>query len=65
MIIFGKHEREKFEEIRGELPKAVCDQYDAAETYHDGKWVMFAPTDTSDFSDYLKLLAVKRKPNRI
>lgn len=47
MIIFGKLEREKFEEIRGELPKAVCDQYDAAETYHDGKRVMSAPPEKS------------------
>ena len=35
-----------------------------AKTYRDGKWVMFEPTDTSEFDDYMKLLAVKRKPNR-
>jgi len=64
MIIFGKNERAKFEEIRGELSVEICEQYDAAETYHDGKWVMFDPEDTSDFDDYLKLLSIKRKPNR-
>ena len=32
--------------------------------YRDGKWVMFEPTDTSEFDDYMKLLAIKRKPNR-
>lgn len=64
MIIFGKAEREKFEELRDELSKDVCDVYDRAKTHHDGKWVMFEPTDAFVFPDYLKLLAVKRRPNR-
>lgn len=64
MIIFGKNEREKLEEIRDTLSDAVCRRYDEAKTYRDGKWVMFEPTDTSEFDDYIKLLAVKRKPNR-
>lgn len=64
MIIFGKNEREKLEEIRDTLSDDVCRRYDEAKTYRDGKWVMFEPTDTSEFDDYMKLLAVKRKPNR-
>ena len=64
MIIFGKNEREKLEEIRDTLSDAVCRRYDEAKTYRDGKWVMFEPTDTSEFDDYMKLLAIKRKPNR-
>ena len=64
MIIFGKEERTKFEEIRGTLSDAVCRQYDEAKTYRDGKWVMFELTNTADFDDYMKLLAIKRKPNR-
>lgn len=38
--------------------------YDAAKTYHDGKWIMFEPVDTSMFDDFMKLLSIKRKPNR-
>ncbi|HIS31667.1 MAG TPA: DUF3788 domain-containing protein [Candidatus Limivivens intestinipullorum] len=64
MVIFGKEERAKFEEIRGVLSNTVCRQYDEANTYHDGKWVMFEPIDTAEFEDYMKLLAIKRKPNR-
>lgn len=41
MIIFGKGERAKFEEIRDTLSDSVCRQYDEAQTYRDGKWVMF------------------------
>ena len=51
MIIFGKDERIKFEDIRGTLSDAVCRQYDEAKTYRDGKWVMFEPTNTADFDD--------------
>ena len=63
MIIFGKDERIKFEDIR-DTSDSVCKCYDEATTYRDGKWVMFEPTDTSEFDDYMKLLAIKRKPNR-
>ena len=63
-LYFGKDERAKFEEIRETLSDSVCRQYDEATTYRDGKWVMFEPTDTSEFDDYMKLLAIKRKPNR-
>lgn len=64
LIIFGKEEREKFEDIRGSLSDSVCRQYDEAKIYHDGKWVMFEPINTAEFNDYMKLLAIKRKPNR-
>ena len=64
MIIFGKDERTKFEDIRDSLSNSVCKQYDEAKTYHDGKWVMFEPTNMAEFDDYMKLLAIKRKPNR-
>ena len=63
MIIFGKDERAKFEDIRDTLSDSVCRQYDEATTYRDGKWVMFEPTDTFEFDEYMKLLAIKRKPN--
>lgn len=64
MIIFGKDERAKFEDIRDTLSASICRQYDEAKTYRDGKWVMFEPTDTAEFDDYIKLLAIKRKPNK-
>lgn len=64
MIVFGKDERAKFEDIRDSLSNIVCMQYDEAKIYHDGKWVMFEPTNMDEFADYMKLLAIKRKPNR-
>ncbi len=64
MIIFGKDERTKVEEIRKELSPNVLESYDTAETFHDGKWVMFNITNNSIIGDLKKLLFIKRKPNR-
>lgn len=64
MIIFGKDERAKVKAVREKLSKEVQVVYDEAKTYHDGKWVMFEPVDTSMFVDFLQLLAIKRRPNR-
>lgn len=64
MIIFGKDERAKFEAERNDYSQQVQKIYDEAKTYRDGKWVMFEPTDTSMFQDFIKLLSIKRKPNK-
>ena len=64
MIIFGKDERAKFEAERNDYSQQVQKIYDEAKTYRDGKWVMFEPTDTSMFQDFIKLLGIKRKPNK-
>lgn len=64
MIIFGKGERTKIEEIRKELSSEVLETYDNSEIFHDGKWVMFNITNNSIIEDLKKLLFIKRKPNR-
>ena len=64
MIILGKDERLKFEANRESYSKEVQEKYDEAQTYHDGKWIMFEPVDTSLFHDFIRLLQIKRKPNR-
>ena len=64
MIILGKAEREKFEARRLEFGEEVQKVYDESATYHDGKWMMFMPQDASMLPDFMKLLEIKRKPNR-
>ena len=64
MVILGKDERLKFEEDRENYSKDAKKIYDETQTYHDGKWMMFEPTDTSLFDDFIRLLGIKRKPNR-
>ena len=64
MSIRGKEERIKFEKDRESYSKEVQIIYDESRTYHDGKWMMFEPEDTSLFDDFIRLLNIKRKPNR-
>lgn len=64
MIILGRDERTKFETDRDIFSKKIQEIYDETQTYHDGKWLMFEPTDTSLFDDFIKLLKIKRKPNK-
>ncbi len=64
LIIFGKDERTKFEESRNQYSDAVQSIYDAATTYHDGKWMMVEMDDNSLLDEVMKLLTIKRKPNR-
>ena len=64
MIILGKDERAKFERERGRYSREVQRIYDESQTYHDGKWLMFEPADTSLFDDFIRLLSIKKRPNR-
>ena len=64
MIVFGKDERLKFERARSGFSGEVRDTYDNAHTYHDGKWIMFDLKNDSLFGDFLRLMAIKRKPNK-
>ena len=63
-ITFGEKERKMFEDQRESFDKAVCNEYDEAETLHDGKWLGFEVRDDSLIKDIIRLLHVKRKPNR-
>ena len=64
MVILGRDERAKFESDRANYSEEVQRVYDEAATYRDGKWIMFEPRDASLFGDLMKLLKIKRKPNR-
>lgn len=39
MIIFGKAERDKFENSREEFSEYINSFYDNTKQYHDGKWL--------------------------
>jgi len=63
-VTLGGKEREKFEEQRTIFSEAVIKKYDAAETLHDGKWLGFELHDDSLVEDLIRLVDIKRKPNR-
>ena len=64
MVILGKGERLKFENDIENYSPEVQKIYVETPTYHDGKWLMFEPVDASLFEDFIRLLTIKRKPNR-
>ena len=64
MVVFGQEERAKFEASRDGYSKETQKVYDEAQTYRDGKWIMFEPKDSSLFDDFIKILSIKRKPNK-
>lgn len=63
-VVLGKNEREKFDEQREKFNDAVCKVYDETQTYHDGKWLGFEVRDETLIDDIIRLLHIKRKPNR-
>jgi len=63
-IVLGKEERNKFDEQREMFGESVRKAYDDAHTYHDGKWLGFDVYDESLIDDIIRLLPIKRKPNR-
>ena len=64
MLILGKEERLEFEREKESYAKEIQRIYDETKTYHDGKWLMFTPKDDSLFDDFIRLLKIKRKPNK-
>ena len=61
-IVFGGREREKLQEIRGQLSKGLLKAYATATTYHDGKWLLLAVDSDQYLHDLEKMLALKRRP---
>lgn len=64
VVILGKNERMKFEGKQTEFSDATRKIYDETNTLHDGKWLTFDVYDIGLIDDIIKLLHIKRKPNR-
>lgn len=64
LLIYGKAEREVFEARRAEFPADFCALYDAARTYHDGKWMFYDVHAGADVDMLMRLLHIKKRPNR-
>jgi hypothetical protein len=64
LIIFGKAEREKFEDSRQEFTQYIKDFYDNTHQYHDGKWLYLDYNSDLSIEDIKKLIIIKKKPDR-
>lgn len=64
LIIFGKGGREKFEADCRDFSPQLQQIFDAATTYHDGKWMYIKLLDSQLVPDITIMLVIKKKPNR-
>ncbi len=64
MVIYGKAERERFEMMRANFAEDIHQLYDAATTYHDGKWIMITMSDDTYFEAAKNMILIKRNPNK-
>lgn len=62
VIVFGAQERAKVEETLLDLVSHAREDYEAATTYHDGKWVALTIDNDEVFDDVKRFLYIKRKP---
>ncbi len=60
VVVLGKKEREKFKENRETFSSQTILLYDASQTYHDGKWILFNINSDELFRDLKELLLLKR-----
>lgn len=64
LITYGKAEREKFEGLKSTISKPLQDIYDSTEALHDGKWLWIPLDNQINIEDIVKMLKIKRRPNR-
>lgn len=64
VVVLGGAEREKVEARRDVFSHRLMGLYDAAETYHDGKWLKIGVSSPTDLKDVTDLLTLKR-PRRV
>lgn len=64
LVILGKAEREKFELVRDQYSAYIQTYYDQCKTYYDGKWMFIDVVNLDIAKEIIRLIALKRKPNR-
>ncbi|SFM93754.1 Protein of unknown function [Pleomorphomonas diazotrophica] len=60
VVVLGGAEREKVEARRHGFGPRLMALYDAAETFHDGKWLRIGIASGADLGDVTALLGLKR-----
>ena len=64
LVVFGKVEREKFDQLQNEFSSEIVQLYNNTHQYHDGKWLWVSLLDKSVIEDIKKLILIKRKPKK-
>jgi hypothetical protein len=64
LITLGRKETERAIEVHDELSIEVNELIEKTDQLHDGRWLWVNVTNTDLIPDIMKLLQIKRKPNR-
>ena len=64
LIVLGKKEVEKVEEILYELSTNLRTQFNNTEQLHDGRWLWIRISSSASLEDIKKILQMKRKPKQ-
>ena len=64
LLNFGRREREEYEMVQDTFSEFIQDYYRKSRTYHDGKWMFIELQDDVHLGDILRLIEIKRKPNK-
>lgn len=64
-VILGQVERDRFEESRAAFSYEIRNIYDTTPVFHDGKWVMLEISDDHLSNDIIKMILIKKKPNKM
>lgn len=63
-IIFEPEEQAQFEAQRQNFSPAIQQAYDQAPLHREAKLLTLRPQDRSLFREYLRLLSIKKRPNK-
>lgn len=64
LIVLGKAEREKFEQQWEYFSEGILTLYESTKVLYDGKWMWIPIDEKLEIEDILRMLRIKRRPNR-
>lgn len=62
LLVLGRAEAEKVNQIRDELCKSFLEVFDTTEQLRDGRWLWFRVLKQQDLDSLIKVISIKRKP---
>ena len=64
LLVYGKAEREKFEQQSSNFSVELQELYQNTHQYHDGKWLWIHVKDHQQAEELKKLIVIKKKPGK-
>jgi hypothetical protein len=65
LIVYGMKEIDKFLTQETDFLPSIVEVFQKTEKLHDGKWLWIRVTDSAILGDLKRLIAIKRKPQKL